>query len=153
MFNTVGRKDAFAPSRPRIKTMAGAPVFAPSTRVAPRINPPSTDPTTIAATAAGRFSGEAPEGCSIASAPAKPSRLTPRFPHRPSWSSRPSERGAASVRVSGASERRPRCAGSAASGLAEVEPGTGADGPGDDGVSDDGETETDTSANLSLRRY
>ena len=61
MFNTVGRNDAFAPSRPRIKTMAGAPVFAPSTRVAPRINPPSTDPTTIAVTAAGRFSGEAPD--------------------------------------------------------------------------------------------
>ncbi len=64
--------------------MAGAPVFAPSTNVVPRIAPPSTDPTTMAVTAAGRFKGDAPAGCRIASAPANPSRLTPRFPQSPS---------------------------------------------------------------------
>ena len=57
MFSTVGTNEALAPSRPRSSTMAGAPVFAPSTSDAPRISPPSTEPTTIAVTAAGRLSG------------------------------------------------------------------------------------------------
>ena len=72
MFSTVGTNDAFAPSRPRSSTMAGAPVFAPSTSEAPRISPPSAEPTTIAVTAAGRFSGPAPNGVRIDKAPAKP---------------------------------------------------------------------------------
>src|SRR6478609_5049565 len=104
MFNTAGTNDAFAPSRPRSNTMAGAPVFAPSTSEAPRISPPSIEPTTIAVTAAGRLSGPAPNGVRIDRAPAKPSRLTPRFPQKPSWSSRPRVRGAGWVSVIGASD-------------------------------------------------
>src|SRR5664280_1896442 len=107
MFNTVGSTEALAPSSPRSNTMAGAPVFAPSTRETPRITPPSADPTTIAVTAAGRLNGSAPIGVRIDSAPAKPSRLTPRFPQKPSWSSRPRVRGADSVNVRGASAGPP----------------------------------------------
>src|SRR4029079_11193073 len=50
-----------------------------------------------------RLSGPAPNGVRIDNAPAKPSRLTPRFPQKPSWSSRPRVRGAAWVSVIGAS--------------------------------------------------
>ena len=94
MFNTVGRNEALAPSSPRSSTMAGAPVFAPRTSDVPRIAPPSAVPTTMAVIAAGRLSGSAPNGVRIDSAPAKPSRLTPRLPQKPSWSSSPSVRGA-----------------------------------------------------------
>ena len=158
MFSTVGRNDAFAPSRPRINTMAGAPVFAPSTRVAPRIRPPSTDPTTIAVDGGRQVqrrgarrlqyrqrAGETEQADAEVAPQAELVEQTERARSRLG-------QGAAAPRSAD-----PR-AGCGASGLAEDETATGADEPGaaepgDDGVSDDGETETDTTANLSLRRY
>ena len=50
-----------------------------------------------------RLSGSTPNGVRIDRAPAKPSRLTPRLPQKPSWSSSPRVRGGASASVNGAS--------------------------------------------------
>ena len=64
--------------------MAGAPVRAPGSPETARASDPSRVPTTVAVTAAANDSRRvAAPGSSTPMAPVKPSRLTPRLPHRP----------------------------------------------------------------------
>src|SRR5580693_7947061 len=108
MFRAVGRYDSRAPNSPRSRTMAGAPVRAPGSPASARAAVPSTVPATIAVSAAAMDSSgvPGPPGWSTKMAPVKPSRLTPRLPHRPNWSSRLSACGTGSARVRATSERR-----------------------------------------------
>ena len=87
--------------------MAGAPVRAPGSPDSATAAVPSTVPITIAhRPAASDSSGvPLPPGCSTKIAPVKPSRLTPRLPHRPSWSTRLSACGTGSASVRPTSER------------------------------------------------
>ena len=81
--------------------MAGAPVRAPITPASAMGTVPNNVPTTMAVRPAARDSSGVPEpfGCSTKMAPVKPSRLTPRLPQRPSWSSKPSAFGTGSARL------------------------------------------------------
>src|SRR5580693_3355911 len=108
MFRAVGRYDSRAPNSPRSRTMAGAPVCAPGSPASARAAVPSTVPATIAVSAAARDSSgvPGPPGCSTKIAPVKPSRLTPRLPHSPNWSSRLSACGTGSASVRATSEWR-----------------------------------------------
>src|SRR5580693_6540390 len=108
MFATVGRYDSLAPNRPRSSTIAGAPVSAPGSPASARATVPSKVPATIAVSAAASESSgvPAPPGCRTKIAPVKPSRLTPRLPHSPNWSSRLSACGTGSARLRATSERR-----------------------------------------------
>src|SRR5580700_5016310 len=108
MFRAVGRYDSRAPNSPRSRTMAGAPVCAPGSPASARAAVPSTVPATIAVSAVAMDSSgvPGPPGWSTKMAPVKPSRLTPRLPHRPNWSSRLSACGTGSARVRATSEWR-----------------------------------------------
>src|SRR5215469_11470915 len=108
MLRTVGKYDSLAPNSPRSSTMEGAPVRVPGSPASATASVPSTVPTTIAVSAAARESSgpPAPPGCSTKIAPVKPSRLTPRLPHRPNWSSRLSDRGTGAASVRPTSEWR-----------------------------------------------
>ena len=64
---------------------------------------PRTVPMSSATTAAPRDMPGSAIGTSRKIAPVKPSRLTPRLPHRPSWSTSRSARGDSSTRVCGTS--------------------------------------------------
>ena len=88
--------------------MAGAPVWAPGIPASASTTVPSSVPATMAVSAAASDSSgvPAPPGCSTKIAPVKPSRLTPRLPHRPNWSSSPSDCGTGSASVRPTSERR-----------------------------------------------
>ncbi len=88
--------------------MAGAPVRAPGRPASASATVPSTVPATIAVSAAARDNSGVPEppGCSTKIAPVKPSRLTPRLPHSPNWSSMLSACGTGSARVRATSEWR-----------------------------------------------
>ena len=88
--------------------MAGAPVCAPGSPASASGTVPSRVPATIAVSAAASDSSgvPAPSGCSTKIAPVKPSRLTPRLPHSPNWSSRLSACGTGSASVRATSERR-----------------------------------------------
>src|SRR5215469_7183703 len=88
--------------------MAGAPVWVPGTPENASTRVPSSVPTRMAVSAAARDSSgvPAPPGCSTKIAPVKPSRLTPRLPHRPNWSVRLSAWGTGSASVRPTSERR-----------------------------------------------
>src|SRR5580704_15038406 len=108
MFSAVGSQEGRAPNSPRSRTMAGAPVRAPGSPASARAAVPSTVPATMAVSAAAMESSgvPGPPGCSTKMAPVKPSRLTPRLPHRPNWSSRLSACGTGSARVGATSEWR-----------------------------------------------
>src|SRR5579859_5238730 len=108
MFSAVGSQEGRAPNSPRSRTMAGAPVRAPGSPASARAAVPSTVPATIAVSAAAMESSgvPGPPGCSTKMAPVKPSRLTPRLPHRPNWSSRLRACGTGSARVGATSEWR-----------------------------------------------
>ena len=70
--------------------MAGAPVRVPGRPASATGRMPSTVPSTMAVRAAASDSSAVPvpPGWSTKIAPVKPSRLTPRLPHSPSWSRR-----------------------------------------------------------------
>ena len=106
MLSTVGSHDSRAPKSPRSSTMAGAPVCAPGSPASASTTVPSIVPTTIAVSAAARESSgvPGPPGCSTKIAAVKPSRLTPRLPHSPNWSSRLSAWGTGSASVRATSE-------------------------------------------------
>ena len=105
MFSAVGIQDRRAPKSPRSSTMAGAPVLAPGSPASANAAVPSSVPATMAVSAAASDSSgvPAPPGCSTKIAPVKPSRLTPRLPHSPNWSSRLSACGTGSASVLGTS--------------------------------------------------
>ena len=107
MFSTVGRYDSRAPNSPRSSTMAGAPVCAPgSPASATAPCRAACPPRSRSARRPGDSSGvPAPPGCSTKIAPVKPSRLTPRLPHSPNWSSRLSACGTGSASVRATSDR------------------------------------------------
>src|SRR6201996_4186913 len=88
--------------------MAGGPVCVPGTPENAMTRVPSSVPTAIVVSAAAMDSPGVPlpNGCSTKIAPVKPSRLTPRLPHRPNWSSSPSACGTGSSSVGPTSERR-----------------------------------------------
>src|ERR1700761_45904 len=88
--------------------MAGAPVRTPGSPDTATPSVPRTVPRTGATVAASSESRgvPAPPGWSTNRAPVKPSRLTPRLPHSPSWSAKLSVCGTGSARGRGASGRR-----------------------------------------------
>ncbi len=88
--------------------MAGAPVRVPGSPASATGSVPRTVPSTMAVRpAASDSSGvPAPPGCRTKIAPVKPSRLTPRLPHRPSWSRALSACGTGSASVCATSEWR-----------------------------------------------
>src|SRR6266700_1246176 len=91
--------------------MAGAPVRVPGSPASATGRVPSTVPSTMAVRpAASDSSGvPVPPGWSTKIAPVKPSRLTPRLPHSPSWSKTLSACGTGSASVWATSEwRSPR---------------------------------------------
>ena len=108
MFSAVGRYDTRVPNSPRSSTMAGAPVCAPGIPESASTAAPSSVPTTMAVSAAISDSSgvPVPPGWSTKIAPVKPSRLTPRLPQSPNWSSRPSDCGTGSASVRPTSEWR-----------------------------------------------
>src|ERR1700744_5305402 len=83
--------------------MAGAPVRTPGRPETATPSVPSTVPRTSAMPAASNDSCgvPVPPGCSTNRAPVKPSRLTPRLPHSPSWSAKLRACGTGSARVRG----------------------------------------------------
>src|SRR5689334_4104270 len=88
--------------------MAGAPVRVPGSPDSAVGRVPSTVPRTMAVrpAASESFGVPAPPGWSTNIAPVKPSRLTPRLPQSPSWSSALSACGTGSARVCATSECR-----------------------------------------------
>ena len=88
--------------------MAGAPVRVPGRPASATGRVPSTVPSTMAVRAAASDSSgvPVPPGWSTKIAPVKPSRLTPRLPHSPSWSRALSACGTGSARVRATSECR-----------------------------------------------
>src|ERR1051326_17568 len=88
--------------------MAGAPVRVPGSPASATGRVPRTVPSTMAVSAAARDSSgvPGPPGWSTKIAPVKPSRLTPRLPQSPSWSSALSACGTGSARVRATSECR-----------------------------------------------
>src|SRR5215468_3389029 len=91
--------------------MAGAPVRVPGSPASATGRVPSTVPRTMAVrpAASESFGVPGPPGWSTKIAPVKPSRLTPRLPHSPSWSKTLSACGTGSASVRATSEwRSPR---------------------------------------------